>query len=373
VQLIVLGSFARVAGTRIVLSAIAVGLFACAPLAVLLQTVWIRTAASATGVYIGSVVRTASYTVDPFMEEILKLLPLLMLLRMPAVRRQWSVTDCVLIAAATGSGFGLAESLYRLGSAPDQANWIGGGWIVGINISLPVVPSVATSLTAWLPSSLSNPGSTINLHLAWSALGGLGVGLLLRLRGSVRWLLTAAVLLYIGVDHAANNAQVNSVGGSLVAVFGRLRQYLGLLPIAALAIAWWLDRRDWRRTGHWLEPMLASEQSCRPRALGTLRSALSRPPTSLSTVCEFVRLRRACANARREGHGATDLAPIVMSVRDRIESTILHANEPDVQSFFERWSRWVRRPSLVIWLLLMLPSFCWFIVAGIPAANGSCL
>src|SRR5262245_39850088 len=85
-QLVVLGSLTRTVRTRTVLTAIAVGFFACAPLAVLLQVTWIRIAASLTGAYVGGVVATASYTADPFMEEILKVLPLALLLLIPVIR-----------------------------------------------------------------------------------------------------------------------------------------------------------------------------------------------------------------------------------------------------------------------------------------------
>src|ERR1700681_800579 len=110
IQLIVLGSLSRTIRVRTVLAALTVGLYAIGPLTVFLQLGRVHLAASLLGTPVAQIQSIASYTVDPFLEEALKLLPLAMLLLLiPTARRQWSVTDCVLIAAATGSGYGLAE------------------------------------------------------------------------------------------------------------------------------------------------------------------------------------------------------------------------------------------------------------------------
>ena len=64
-QLIVLGTFARTIRVRTVLMAVAVGLYACAPLAVLLQVTWISAAAWLSGTSAYQLVRVAAYTADP--------------------------------------------------------------------------------------------------------------------------------------------------------------------------------------------------------------------------------------------------------------------------------------------------------------------
>src|SRR5947209_4238074 len=96
-QLLVLGTLARTVRVRTVLAAMAVGLYAIGPLTVLLQLSWIRVAASIVGKTVPEMSGIASYTVDPFIEEALKLLPLVLLMLIPTIRRQWSLTDCVLI------------------------------------------------------------------------------------------------------------------------------------------------------------------------------------------------------------------------------------------------------------------------------------
>jgi hypothetical protein len=121
IQLIVLGSASRTVRVRTVLAALIVGLYAIGPLTVFLQLGWIRLAASFLGTPAAHIQSIASYTVGPFLEEALKLLPLAMLLLLiPTVRRQWSVTNCVLIAAATGSGYGLAKTCIAIPVLPTR-------------------------------------------------------------------------------------------------------------------------------------------------------------------------------------------------------------------------------------------------------------
>jgi hypothetical protein len=85
VQLIVLGSPARTIRARTAFTAMAAGLYACAPLAVLLQLAWTRPAAWLTGASIHNLVGTAAYTFDPFIEEIVKVLPVAILLTIPVI------------------------------------------------------------------------------------------------------------------------------------------------------------------------------------------------------------------------------------------------------------------------------------------------
>src|SRR3954462_7607067 len=151
IQLIVLGTLARTVRVRTVLAAMAVGLYAIGPLTVILQLSWIRVAAMIVGKSVSDMTGVASYTVDPFIEEALKLLPLVLLMLIPTVRRQWSLTDCVLIAAAVGSGYGLAEHLYRYASTPGIAQGVSGGWAIPFRNLTPMVPGIFNSLTSWLP------------------------------------------------------------------------------------------------------------------------------------------------------------------------------------------------------------------------------
>lgn len=246
IQLIVLGSFARTVRVRTVLMAVAVGLYACAPLAVLMETSWIHVAAWLTGTPAYQLVKIASYTADPFVEEVVKVLPVVVLLTIPAIRRQLSITDCVLLGAAGGAGFGLAEELYRFGADSPSALWNAtfGGWMLPGVFATPTVPSPWTTVTSWLPPGVLpnelltlslNHYPAVNLHLAWSAVGGLAVGLICLRATMISRIAGAILLLYVAGDHAVSNAQV-STGVAL------LRNVLALMPIVALGIGWWCDR-----------------------------------------------------------------------------------------------------------------------------------
>ncbi len=278
IQLIVLGSLSRTVRVRTVLAALAVGLYAIGPLTVLLQLEWIHLVASLLGTPVAHVQGIASYTVDPFLEEALKLLPLTMLmLLIPAVRRQWSVMDCILIAAATGSGYGLAENLYRYAGSPHAAHAVAGGWAIVIGKYTLLVPGVVRTVTSLFPAGTVFVDETIrvNSHLVWSALGGLAVGLIIRHRTRAARLIAGGLLLYIGLDHAAGNAalQRDTWLGYLAPALHALATMGAGMVLAALAAAWWLDRHA-QSVGAALEPLLAAERAASSRFAGTLQGCV---------------------------------------------------------------------------------------------------
>src|SRR5229473_1367428 len=183
-ELVALGTLTRTIRARTALAAIAAGLYTCSLSAILLQITWTRPFARLTGIPLFRVTTLASYTLDPFIEELVKVAPLLILIHViPAVRRQWSTADCILIGASAGSGFGLAENLFRYSGVVSRAISVKGGWELPINLSAPTVPSLTTSLMSWLPNGVAtenlfsfsseiSPGH-YNMHLEWSALAGL--------------------------------------------------------------------------------------------------------------------------------------------------------------------------------------------------------
>jgi hypothetical protein len=76
-----------------------------------------------------------------------------------------------------------------------------------------------------------------SLHVVYSALAGFGVGMFLRLRGSLR-MLAVLPLLLVSADHAASNyegrAGVGSVvGDALAAPFIAAQPWLGVWPLVA--------------------------------------------------------------------------------------------------------------------------------------------
>jgi RsiW-degrading membrane proteinase PrsW (M82 family) len=382
IQLIVLASFARTIRVRTVLAALAVGLYACAPGAALLQIAWARSIAWMTGESLHHMAGVATYTIDPFIEEIVKVLPVLVLLMVQSIRRQWSITDCVLTGAAVGSGFGLAENLYRFGASPYQALTVHGGWSLATSLALPFVPSIRTTLTSWLPPGTSAgdiffPGISgqpwVNLHLAWSAIGGLAVGLMRLRPGVVGRIAGALLLLYIGLDHAAWNATGaygSSVRELLVAPFASQRGLLVFLPIAAFAVAWWLDRRRQNPTRS-DQPVLKAEVAAPSPFIGTLRAAVSRLPWSLPRAYGFVRLRRAYNSALASGASgeSDDLRTVVFDARDRIDQDLVQLESPRwfrIKRMTSAWLRALTRPRAIIGLVLVMPSVVWFVVGGWP-------
>jgi RsiW-degrading membrane proteinase PrsW (M82 family) len=380
-QLVVLGSLSRTTRVRTVLAGIAVGLYACAPVALLLQLSWIHLAAALTGTSTYTLLSIGGYTVDPFIEEVVKVLPVALLLMVPVVRRQWSITDCVLLGAAAGSGFGLAEDLYRFGSVPHLATANSAGWALATNISIPQVPSVGTTLMSWLPAGaapwdifagIDHGYPWVNLHLAWSAVAGLGVGLIALRKGTVARVAGIGLALYVALDHAAWNArsQGSWVSDLLVSPFAAVRGVLPFLPLVAVAVAWWLDRVQ--QSGRELaEPILAAEQTASPRWVGTLRAAVKRLPWSVPSVYGLSRVRRAYSTARARGSRdeLSGLRRLLGSTRDRIDRTLLQPQPPSALSRAWTpgvWRTALRRPVVIIWLALIAPAFLWGVVGGWP-------
>jgi len=245
--------FTRTIRLRTILASLAAGFFGCSLLAIAFQFGWTRAAARLTGAALNSIVALDSYTLGPLSEEFLKLLPLMLLFALlPGLRRQWTITDCILIGAATGSGFGLAEHIFALSGLVGRALPVSGGWVVPIGLFGTTVSSLKASLFSWLPAGLQNgllqqPGGEYNLHLEWSALGGLAAGLAFLRGGKTYRRVAAAIVVYVVGDHAAFNYTVlgaHGVGAAVARAFGSLRNDLYLMPVAALMVAWWLDRQQ---------------------------------------------------------------------------------------------------------------------------------
>ena len=367
VQLIVLGSLARTVRMRTVFAAFAVGLYACAPLTALIQVGWTRPAAWLFGTSITSMVGVASYTLDPFMEEILKVVPLALLLTIPVIRRQWSLTDCVLVGAATGAGFGLAEQLFRFSDAAVGAQAVRDGWASVRNGGAVLwVPGYLTSLTSWLPDGISTlrEGIRLSAHVAWSAAGGLAVGLIVLNRKREAWIAGVGMVLWVGLDHAANNAA--SIHKTSLSYLNFLESLRGLLPIAVLAAAWWLDRPRQRNTDPTL--LLAVERASESPMRAMFQAAISRPPWSVLWIDRFARRRRACNTVRLVApQESAELFAMVVKDRATVDRDLGQSGPlswlpPDWTPNGLRET--VRRPAVMVWLVLMAPSVLWFVVGG---------
>jgi len=102
------------------------------------------------------------------------------------IRRQWGLTDFVVLGAALGAGFGLLEAVARYGL--DTARAIphpAGGWVIPDSLRAPYIPGPGQALSAWFPAPHGalelgdrTPDAATSPHLVYSALAALGVGVL---------------------------------------------------------------------------------------------------------------------------------------------------------------------------------------------------
>jgi RsiW-degrading membrane proteinase PrsW (M82 family) len=110
-QLAVLGSAARSVRLSTLLLATATGCYACGLVALIGEIGYTRTVAASTGDPLYQVVTRASYTIDPVIEEIAKVIPLIvMAVLIRRFGRQWGLTDFLLVGAAVGAGFAFLEA-----------------------------------------------------------------------------------------------------------------------------------------------------------------------------------------------------------------------------------------------------------------------
>ena len=131
----------------------------------------------------------------PFMEESLKLAPVAFMLWRGRRSRSWTMGagDVMLLAAATGGGFGLVEeAFYHYHLGPTRA-------------------------LDWFPLSRIN-GATLTVgHASFTGLAGatLGLALLWRPRKPINYLLAGSGLFWSMVDHSHHNYGVDRSGVSV--------------------------------------------------------------------------------------------------------------------------------------------------------------
>jgi RsiW-degrading membrane proteinase PrsW (M82 family) len=155
----------------------------------------------------------------PFIEESLKLAPVVYLLWRGRRSRSWTMgaSDIMVLAAASGGGFGLVEEAYfHLHYGPTRA-------------------------LDWLQLTRIN-GPTLTFgHSTWSALAGatLGLALLWRPRKPLNYLLAWSGLLWSILDHSHHNYAIDRTGVSvdllnIVAGYGWISLYLFVPAVIAV-------------------------------------------------------------------------------------------------------------------------------------------
>jgi hypothetical protein len=231
------------------------------------------------------------------------------------------------------------------------------------------VPDAGATAGSWLPAPASSDllifvgGPDTFLHLAWSAVAGLGVGALLRGRGPAR-LAGPLAILFVSALHAALNYDLtligkSSLGDAIAAPFVAANRLLWLFPLIALAIAGYFDRRDLTRLGASLPAAPAG-------------FALLGLPWTPLVALRFTRLRRSLAFARARGPEPAALYHALATIRwliDRANSQAAWRHAPGFNSAAPRQllAAAVRNWRVWVWLALLVPSFLFFIAGGFPA------
>ncbi|MEU1468589.1 PrsW family glutamic-type intramembrane protease [Streptomyces sp. NPDC005761] len=287
------------------LLALMVGIYGCGTATALIEVAYTRLYADQSGHPLTEIVNTTSYTVAPWVEELLKLSPLLLAGLYAKVRRQWGLTDFVVLGSAVGAGFGLLEALLRFGGEAKRAiPRPGGGWVIPDGFSPPYVPGLSQVLTSWLPAPFATvemgqaSASATFSHLVWTAMAALGVGVLLRGRGWQR-LLSAVPIGGAVAYHTLNNyAAQHSESTDALRWLETLDAKAWMMPLLCLAAAMLVDLRRLHR-GKRLIPgiLLATERRDGDSAAALVRYAAWRPPWTLLIALRFIRLRRALCYA----------------------------------------------------------------------------
>lgn len=379
-QLTVLASWARTLRWATLLQGIALGFLVCAPMTAVLQWLVTRGVALITRQPIGDVVRLASWTYDPLLEEVLKLVPLIWLVwRHRRIHAQLGWTDHLLLGAALGTGFALCEAALRYARLGYMAMPTVGGFVVaGGLFGVVVVPSIWTSLTTWLPQPAAfqdwlSGNDTAIQHLVWTALAATGLAFFVRTRGRLRWL-GAVPLLLVTVDHCNSNAAAANVPrGWLAWPLDRLGDALPVLLVVTLVAAVALDRRVLARArAARPELLLAGEAASGLDPRPVLTAAFRKVPWSTWSTWQVVLERRAALNAQDAGIPAPHLT-------DRVQESVrLLGKATDAG----RWAAAGRtllsgldlRAALlnwrtILWLAAMLPGIVFLIVGGFPATR----
>ncbi|GAA1426812.1 hypothetical protein GCM10009601_36730 [Streptomyces thermospinosisporus] len=298
-QLLFLSLPTRSVRLSTVLLALLVGVYGCGVATALVEYSYTRLYADRSGQSLVEVVNTTSYTVAPWVEELIKLSPLLLTGWSLAIRRQWGLTDFVVLGAALGSGFGLLEAVLRFGLDSDRAVSRGEGWIIPDSLSAPYVPGPGQVFTSWLPapfSQLEMAGPTVTetfTHLVWTAVAGFGVGVLFRARGWARLLCVPPVLAAAG-HHTLNNYAAERSRAQATDWLELANGTVWAWPLACMALAMAVDVRRLQQGKRAVPAVLLSlERADGDSAAALLRYAAWRLPWTLLIILRYVELRRS--------------------------------------------------------------------------------
>lgn len=282
-----------------------VGLYGCTVVALPIQLLSIRLL-GALGASDGWT--TASYSIDPLIEEVLKVLPVILIARF--VGPAMGLADFIILGASAGLGFGFTESWLRLTR--------------GIEVDAYRL----ADLIGWVPYGRGVTGSIVlrgiphqlgvASHMIWTAIAGFAVGAGRKLGTSrkSRWGIAIVGIGLMAFDHAMSNLSIEnpaffSNSGGLasetlktlygVLSFGKATPYL-LLVVIVLAF-WWDGKQISRALARDRSLLLEYERNGpSPWAeLGLLFSSFSLDQKQRRAARLFLRLRRQIAYAEGSG------------------------------------------------------------------------
>ncbi|MFK0169635.1 RNase A-like domain-containing protein [Streptomyces sp. NPDC090306] len=368
-----------------VLLALALGVYGCGTATALVELAYTRLYAHQSGQSLADVVNTTSYTVAPWVEELLKVSPLLLAGLSLKVRRQWGLADFTVLGAALGGGFGLLEGVLRYSLDASRALPRDGGWIIPDSLSPPYVPGLGQVLTSWLPAPFSQldmtgpPVTQTFTHLVWTATAGFGIGLLWRTRGPRR-LLAAIPFMAAAAHHTLNNYVVQNPGSPAATHWlAPIDQRAWAAPLVCLALATLVDLRAINHGKRTLPGiLLTQERADRDSVAALLRYAARRPPWSLLIALRYVKLRRSLLYARMHGcpSETEELRRTVADITARIDESDNERSwrELDIRALLKsarrgrgwRGSRWL----FLVPCALAVPSLLFLVVGSFTSTAG---
>ncbi|MEM7341413.1 MAG: hypothetical protein AAF467_22355 [Actinomycetota bacterium] len=355
------------------------------PATVAVEWLWIGIAGRFWDGFRFELVDWAGWTIDPFVEEVVRLSPMVLVAGVVArTRRQWSLTDWVVLGAGVGSGFRLAEHVARHASEPRgplagvSENGSGVGWTFDATI---IVPDPQVWLSQWMPEGVQadaffgdpDPFLRYNLVAVWGTLAGLAVGLWsvsARQATPVQaWLgraLAVGLVVFAGLAHAQANADLIGVDWVFPALAAPrfLARWYWAWPLVVLVGASLVDRQMLRSRQY--DPRLDAVRvgPLRTELFDLVRLSLQQPMISAPTVWAFVRVRRTAlfTLARSAGVPADRSAADGPDVIEPLKSAAAQLRRQLHQDHGlwaevaaakqierrERWSAWSRSPR--VWL-----------------------
>ncbi len=392
IQLTVLGSFTRTVQARVVLGSIAVGFYACAIVAVGLQWGFTRLAASLFDVDVNDVVASAGFTVDPFIEEFIKIAPLLIAGFWFRSKQQWGVTDFVLVGSAFGAGFGLFEAFARYGQFLSKFTTFPGGHVRPNSFFPPFIPNFSGVISSWIPAPVTSvdiiePAPDVAPHVVWSALAGLGVGLFFKAKSPIK-MIGLLLVVVVSVDHAAWNYRVaeslidagfyTTYGASLIKPFGGIstgiQPVFWVWPLVAVVVASLFDLTVLRRNRPSLGRLIQTQSTRGLRLKSYVSYALQKPIWTAPIVWRFILAQRSACYAL--DYDSDMLARALVEDADVVQQT----NNRDAWRHATLRAVWHQRrqirpiaparvASTVLWLILLIPTVMYFIVGGNPQSD----